>query len=97
MQRTKIYLFILGGILWQASAISQDYPTEMPEKVYTDESSTKEGGFDLRSPAFKPFKQIPKDYTCDGRNISPELVWGNLRKVPNHLCLLWMIRMFQAI
>ncbi len=30
----------------------------------------------LTSPAFRPEAEIPSKYSCDGRNISPELSWS---------------------
>ena len=34
-------------------------------------------GFELTSPAFKTSRMIPKQYTCQGTNIAPKLVWKN--------------------
>ncbi len=31
--------------------------------------------FSLRSPAFPPAGEIPKEYTCDGGDVSPPLAW----------------------
>lgn len=31
----------------------------------------------LSSPSFKNREMIPAKYTCDGENISPELIWHN--------------------
>lgn len=31
--------------------------------------------FGISSPAFEPGRTIPTEYTCDGRNVSPALVW----------------------
>ncbi len=35
-------------------------------------------GFELRSPAFRPSEMIPKKYTCDGPDLSPELEWTGI-------------------
>jgi len=32
--------------------------------------------FTLSSPAFKPGGEIPKEYTCEGKDVSPELTWS---------------------
>lgn len=32
----------------------------------------------LRSPAFADSQQIPARYTCDGDNVSPELLWSDV-------------------
>src|SRR5437016_766070 len=37
--------------------------------------------FKLESPAFKNSAEIPEDYTCHGKNISPPLKWSH---VPEH-------------
>ncbi|SHK34452.1 YbhB/YbcL family Raf kinase inhibitor-like protein [Thermocrinis minervae] len=34
-------------------------------------------GMELKSSAFKNGQEIPRKYTCDGVNISPELSWEN--------------------
>ena len=37
--------------------------------------------FELSSSAFKPSEAIPKEYTCDGSDISVPLGWKNAPKV----------------
>lgn len=32
----------------------------------------------LKCPGFKEGERLPKDYTCEGKNISPNLVWENV-------------------
>jgi Raf kinase inhibitor-like YbhB/YbcL family protein len=34
--------------------------------------------FQLSSPAFAPSATIPKQFTCDGRNVSPPLAWSGV-------------------
>ena len=36
----------------------------------------KPAKLDVRSPAFQEGAMIPKLYTCDGKNVSPPLIWG---------------------
>ena len=36
-----------------------------------------EVGFILASTEFKPGELIPIKYTCDGKDVSPELLWGD--------------------
>ncbi|MDE1920610.1 MAG: YbhB/YbcL family Raf kinase inhibitor-like protein [Candidatus Omnitrophica bacterium] len=36
------------------------------------------GGFQLSSEAFKDNAAIPKEYTCDGRNVNPPLTFHNV-------------------
>jgi len=41
----------------------------------------------LRSPAFKNDEAIPRDYTCTGRNISPQLEWQKLDGVKGYMLI----------
>jgi Raf kinase inhibitor-like YbhB/YbcL family protein len=34
--------------------------------------------FQLSSPAFAPSSTMPKQYTCDGKNVSPPLAWSGV-------------------
>jgi Raf kinase inhibitor-like YbhB/YbcL family protein len=40
-------------------------------------STALAGDFYLKSSAFEDHKRIPSLYTCEGKNISPPLNWGN--------------------
>lgn len=40
--------------------------------------ATNTDQFILKSPSFTEGSRIPKKYTCEGENISPELIWENL-------------------
>jgi hypothetical protein len=42
-----------------------------------EKNGAKEG-LSLKSPVFKYGQQIPAKYTCDGENISPEIVWNGV-------------------
>lgn len=42
----------------------------------------------ISSPAFKEGDSIPVEYTCDGRNISPELDWQNVPAGTKSLALI---------
>jgi Raf kinase inhibitor-like YbhB/YbcL family protein len=44
-------------------------------------------GFTLKSPAFKYGQKIPVQYTCNGKNISPEMVWNGVPKDTKCLAL----------
>jgi len=44
-------------------------------------------GIALASPAFAPGGQIPRAYTCDGRDISPPLRWGTAPRGTTELTL----------
>lgn len=42
----------------------------------------------LTSPAFSHNEEIPSIYTCDGKNISPPLVWSDVPKEAKSLALI---------
>jgi len=44
--------------------------------------------FNIESPAFKNTADIPEDYTCHGRNISPPLRWNHVPKHAQELALI---------
>ena len=46
-----------------------------------------QNGFTLKSPAFKYGQKIPIQYTCNGKNISPEMVWSGVPKETKSLAL----------
>ena len=58
-------LFVLICLVWVFFAFD--------EQVFANEIEP----FTLKSPAFNNGSIIPKKYTCDGENISPELTWEN--------------------
>lgn len=41
----------------------------------------------LRSPAFKNDEAIPRDYTCKGRNVSPELEWRPIDDAQSYMLI----------
>jgi Raf kinase inhibitor-like YbhB/YbcL family protein len=44
--------------------------------------------FFLRIPAFSEGGRIPAEYTCQGKDISPELIWGDLPQGTKSLILI---------
>jgi Raf kinase inhibitor-like YbhB/YbcL family protein len=44
--------------------------------------------FTLKSPAFKYGQKIPIQYTCNGKNASPEMVWSGVPKDAKSLALI---------
>jgi hypothetical protein len=55
-----------------APAVQSSTPTSSPTEENSLESATR---FDLVSDAFLQGFPIPEDYTCKGRDISPQLTW----------------------
>ncbi len=57
--------------------------------VLQEEISEEEvGNMKIESPDFKEGKQIPSDFTCDGKNISPELVFKDVPANAKSLALI---------
>jgi Raf kinase inhibitor-like YbhB/YbcL family protein len=69
----KILIMVIGlaSIAFSLEALSRRMVLERNEKKY------KKGFFRLTSPAFTQGELIPKMFTCEGQDISPELVWRN--------------------
>ena len=42
----------------------------------------------IRSPAFEPNGEIPAEYTCDGRDVSPPLEWSGVPEGTRSLALI---------
>ena len=45
-------------------------------------------GINVTSPAFKEGQAIPKQYTCDGINISPPLEWSGVPKTAKTIAII---------
>jgi Raf kinase inhibitor-like YbhB/YbcL family protein len=54
----------------------------------TDKGRSEEGLI-LKSPAFKYGRKIPRRYTCDGENISPEFIWTGVPANAKSLVLIF--------
>jgi len=63
-----------------------------PVRSLTAQGSKSEGGIlmtlELTSPAFSHNDPIPAIYTCDGRDISPPLIWNSLPTGTRSLALI---------
>ena len=51
-------------------------------------SATAAGDLAIRSPAFEPGASIPVEYTCDGVDVSPPLVWDGVPTEARSLVLI---------
>ena len=72
----RLILLMLAGLLSLVACSG----TATPPVLATDEdlpTQEVEMSFELSTPAFQPGAPIPKDYTCRGRGVSPELNWGD--------------------
>lgn len=68
---------ILGmtGLLLTVSSVCAQFDFQVEGKKTM---SAKPAGIKLRSPAFEDSGIIPKLYTCDGEDISPQLEWSGV-------------------
>jgi Raf kinase inhibitor-like YbhB/YbcL family protein len=72
----RLILLMLAGLLSLVACSG----TATPPVLATDEdlpTQEVEMSFELSTPAFQPGAPIPKEYTCRGRGVSPELNWGD--------------------
>lgn len=72
-----VVLFLLVAILGCAQ-----------EPVLQQEIGKEGDTMKIESPDFKEGKQIPSDFTCDGKNVSPELVFKDVPKDAKSLALI---------
>jgi Raf kinase inhibitor-like YbhB/YbcL family protein len=67
----EVILWVIGILCFSNS------PTEGAKSAREKEKGEVVMSFELRSVAFEEGGNIPKEYTCDGANISPPLGWGD--------------------
>src|ERR1041385_1311897 len=60
-------------------------PTQSPPASPAQEKSS---GIQLISPAFKEGQPIPRQYTCDGVNVSPPLEWTGVPKTAKTIAII---------
>lgn len=77
--RRFLFLVLLAFVSGCGSSLPESTPTSvLPASAGTPE---KEGEqtmpFELTSDAFAPGEAIPRQYTCDGDDISPPLAWSS--------------------
>jgi len=70
---------ILSTLLFALLACASRSTTAPPEPA-ANKSQEKKMEIKLESSAFKDGQSIPKQYTCDGVNISPPLEWSGVPK-----------------
>lgn len=62
------------------------FPTSMTQPIVL--TGVPMNKLSFSSPAFKNTAQIPAKYTCDGENLSPELIWSDLPDGTRSLALI---------
>jgi len=55
---------------------------------WTPTPQTTDGSIKVTSPAFKESESIPRQYTCDGVNVSPPLEWSGVPKSAKTLAII---------
>jgi Raf kinase inhibitor-like YbhB/YbcL family protein len=79
--KRKIFFIIVSGIILIGIALIVVFYLLGPTRGETFSSivavSSPYADFILTSPAFTDGNSIPAIYTCDGKNISPPLTWGD--------------------
>ena len=63
-------------------------PAPAPVPAPAKEERKTAGAMSIRSSAFADGKRIPKEYTCDGANLSPPLAWSGVPKGTKNLALI---------
>ncbi|MCX5799544.1 MAG: YbhB/YbcL family Raf kinase inhibitor-like protein, partial [Proteobacteria bacterium] len=56
--------------------------------VAISKDAIKSGQLKITSPAFKDNESIPKKYTCDGKDISPPIIFENVPREAKSLVLI---------
>ncbi len=74
-----VIVFCMGSYYWAQGAKPQKEGVNMPSTVETIE---------LKSSAFKPGEMIPKKYTCDAEDISPQISWSKIPGETKELALI---------
>ncbi len=76
--RTRAFALTLVALLTFAGCTTgpQPLPPEPPAK----QSSNQKSEIKVTSAAFKEGQPIPRQYTCDGVNVSPPLEWSGVPK-----------------
>ncbi|HEU0191370.1 MAG TPA: YbhB/YbcL family Raf kinase inhibitor-like protein [Mycobacterium sp.] len=75
---------LLGALLFVTAGCSGGHvqsdsaPAPASSPTTTWPTASEPGKFAVSSPAFAEDKQIPEEYSCDGRNVPPPLRWQNL-------------------
>ena len=70
LSRSEFIVRVLAAVLVLFVAV------QLHRAVFGGQGGEGEMGFVLSSTAFEAGGTIPVDYTCDGRDVSPPLVWG---------------------
>src|SRR3989338_7104095 len=71
----KKFLFCISGIILTACASTQATPAQIPPSSEIQSIQEVTMSFEISSPAFANGEAIPSDFSCDGRDIPPALMW----------------------
>src|SRR5207237_10680002 len=74
--------FVCFRFLWlrPVSCARLQRPQPPPQSPTVNQSKSTEAAMQVTSTAFKEGQPIPRQYTCDGVNISPPIEWNGVPK-----------------
>ncbi len=76
----KIKLGVVGLLTLPLLAACNSSPAPPPQVANMSVPQSSRPGFEVISTAFKEGQPIPRQYTCDGVNVSPPLEWNGTPK-----------------
>jgi Raf kinase inhibitor-like YbhB/YbcL family protein len=85
MMRKKVSLLPLSMLLLVSCARVPQTPSQSPTSAPQKESKAE---IKVTSAAFKEGQPIPRQYTCDGVNISPPLEWTGVPKTAKTIAII---------
>lgn len=85
-----MFKVVVAFLLWASMAIvaCTSNPKPSPQTPTPSPSSQKKSEIVLTSAAFKEGQAIPRQYTCDGVNVSPPLEWTGVPKTAKTLAII---------
>ena len=80
MTKKLIIIILISFVLCGCKQEEKTVPEKKEEQTVRPERKDTIN-MEIKSPAFENEGMIPSEYTCDGKNISPQLKWEN---IPDH-------------
>src|SRR5947209_1480055 len=80
MMRLRFALIALLLLPSLVGCVRSSPPQPPPQSPTLNQSKSTEAAMQVMSTAFKEGQPIPRQYTCDGVNISPPLEWNGVPK-----------------
>ena len=80
MTKKLIIIILISFVLCGCKQEEKTVPEKKEEQTVRPERKDTIN-MEIKSPAFENEGMIPSEYTCDGKNISPQIKWEN---IPDH-------------